>query len=271
MSTASESADHDWHGPSAFMAGGVLPRPRAWLRARPRLQGYVLAPLGLTRRLPHAVGGVYFLLYHGVPDNHANGLRKQLTAMQARGDFLTWEQGLSALASDVPLSGPRFCLSFDDGHKEWTSTVLPLLAELKVPATFFITTNKVVTGESQEQITWRDCTCLLEAGMHIGSHTITHARLALLSAGAARREVLDSKDELEGRLGVPVLDFSAPFGLPDVDYTDRDLQVVMEAGYRSCASALPGRMSPGDSPFAVRRNGLSPAWPLMAVRKRVHE
>lgn len=264
-------AGSDSPQPSPFVAGGRLPYARAWLRARPLLQGAVMAATTAPHRLPHAAAGTYFLLYHGVATDEVDGLRMQLQALLDRGPFLSWDEGLAAL-TQPPAAGPSFCLSFDDGHKEWLDRVLPLLHELNLTATFFITTDKVVEGTSGAQLTWDDCRELATAeGMTIGSHSVTHSRLRLLDEASARREVTLSKDQLEQHLGIPVLDFSAPYGLPDVDYTDRDLDLVAEAGYRSCASALPGRMSAGDSPFAVRRCGLSPAWPLMAVRRRVHE
>jgi peptidoglycan/xylan/chitin deacetylase (PgdA/CDA1 family) len=255
----------------AYLAGGALPRTRAWLRARPRLQGLVLSPFGLRYRLPHTAGGIYVLLYHGVGAGETAGLRHHLQALLDRGRFLSWDESLAALSAPAPLPGPQFCLTFDDGHKEWVERVLPLLTELNVPASFFVTTNKVSAGRSSDQLTWNDCTRLLEAGMHIGSHSTTHARLAALDLPAARREVQDSKAELEDRLGVEVPDFSVPFGLPDIDYTGRDVELVIEAGYRSCASSLPGRMTAGDSPYDLRRCGLSPAWALPAVAMRVHE
>ncbi|MGB8650863.1 MAG: polysaccharide deacetylase family protein [Mycobacteriales bacterium] len=257
--------------PRTFVAGGSMPGLRSWLRARPRLQGFALAPAGARYRLPHTLGALYFPFYHGATEDQVQGLRHHLQAMQQRGRFVTWDEALAALEQTDPLPGPLFCLSFDDGHKEWPDRVVPLLQELNIPATFFLTTNKVVTGESHDELTWSDCKRLLDAGMQIGSHSVTHARLALLDDAAARREVWESKQEIESRLGIPVPDFAVPYGLPEIDYTQRDLAMIAEAGYRSCTSALPGRMSPGDSPFAVLRSGLSPSWPLIAVRKRLHE
>jgi hypothetical protein len=254
-----------------FLAGGRLPHARAWLRNRPRLQGVALAPSGLGKRLPHHADGTYVLLYHEVGPHQEGGLRHHLNAFRRQGRFVTWEDSLRLLTQPEPPRGPRFCVTFDDGHKEWAGPLLEVLHDLDLKATFFITTNKVTSGTSATRLTWSDCSRLVEAGHHIGSHSVTHARLALLDDQAARREVLDSKSELEQRLGLAVDDFSLPYGLPDVDYTERDLELVRAAGYRSSATALPGRLMTGGSAFAVPRCGLSPSWPLLAVRKRVHE
>lgn len=249
----------------------ALPGPRAWLRAHPRLQGMVVAPSGLRLELPHTTGGVYVLLYHGVTPDQERGLRHHLATLLDRGRFVSWDAGLAALAVGSPLTGPHFCLTFDDGHKEWVDRVLPLLAEQNLNATFFITTDNVAAGGSRSQLTWQDCKQLVDAGMRIGSHTVTHRRLSQLDYATARREIADSKDKLEQRLGIPVHDFSAPYGLPQLDFTDRDVNLARESGYRTFASALPGRMEPGHPLFDLRRCGLSPSWPIMAVRKRVHE
>jgi peptidoglycan/xylan/chitin deacetylase (PgdA/CDA1 family) len=214
---------------------------------------------------------MWFPFYHGVPPQHAAGLRRHLETLLARGRFLSWTEALDRLASPDALAGPHFCLSFDDGHKDWLSNVVPLLLSLNIPATFFVTMDKVVDGFSESRLTWADCNRLLSDGMALGSHSLTHPRLALLSDAAARREVEQSRQELEQRTGAAVLDFSAPFGLPGVDFGEREVEMVQAAGYRSFASAKPEVMQPGESPYRIPRAGLSPAWPLPAVRVRVHE
>nr|BFE74896.1 hypothetical protein GCM10020092_081970 [Actinoplanes digitatis] len=69
---------------------------------------------------------------------------------------------------------------------------------------------------------------------------------------------------------MPVLDFAAPYG-SGVDFGDRELRAVQEAGYRSFATTLRSPMRPGDSPMYIQRQGLHPAWPIWAVRTRVHD
>jgi peptidoglycan/xylan/chitin deacetylase (PgdA/CDA1 family) len=146
--------------------------------------------------------------------------------------------------------------------------VAPILAELDVPATFYLTSGLVGTPGN---LTWQDCRDLAAAGHHFGSHTVTHPRLADAGDDAARREIAGSKWEIEDQLGVEVRDFAAPYGNPAVDFGRRDLRIVREAGYRSFATTLRDAMHPGDSPMWIQRQGLHPAWPSWAVRTRVHD
>jgi peptidoglycan/xylan/chitin deacetylase (PgdA/CDA1 family) len=240
---------------------------RGRLRARPRAQGRVLAPAGAFRRLP-AAPGLFFPFYHDVPPEFAGDLRRHLAAFRRIGPLLSWDEALAVLTGRRALTGPMFCLSFDDGHLSWRDVVAPILRELGVPATFFLTTGLV--GQPGN-LGWRDCRELLAAGCHFGSHTITHPRLADCDDDTARREILDSKKEIEDELGVEIRDFAAPYGNPAVDISDRDVRAVREAGYRSFATTLRPAMRTGDSPMWIHRQGLHPAWPLWAVRTRVHD
>lgn len=250
----------------------LLPGPRSWLRARPGLQGAVVAPAGLVHRLPHGVSGIWVALYHGVRASDLAGLERHLGVLVDRGRFVSWGDVLTEVsAPSGPSSGPLFCLSFDDGHKEWVSRVLPLLEELNLPATFFLATDQVLSGRSRESLTWQDCARLVGAGMHVGSHSISHRRLTSLSDDEAVHELAGSKDRIEQRLGLSVQDFSYPYGLPGLDYAERHRRMAVEAGYRSAASALPGKVRRGDGLLDLHRCGLSPAWPVLAIRKRLHE
>ena len=146
--------------------------------------------------------------------------------------------------------------------------VVPILGELGVPATFFVTSGLI--GQPGN-LTWDDCRAIRDAGHHFGSHTVTHPRLADTDDDAAVREILDSKKVLEDELGVPISDFAAPYGNPAVDFLDRDVRTVRAAGYRSFATTSRAPMHPGDSPMDIQRQGLHPAWPIWAVRTRVHD
>jgi peptidoglycan/xylan/chitin deacetylase (PgdA/CDA1 family) len=239
---------------------------RSQLRARPRIQGRVLAPAGMFRRLPTSTG-LYFPFYHDVLPEYAGDLRRHLQSFKRLGPMVTWDEALEVLAGRRDLSGPMFCLSFDDAHLSWRDVVAPMLRELRVPATFFVTTGLV--GQTGN-LTWPDLRDLLAQGFQFGSHTVTHQRLADQDDAASLHEIRVSKDRLEQELGVEVRDFAAPYGSL-VDYGDREVSAAREAGYRSFASTLRAPMLPGDSPMFIQRQGLHPAWPLWAVRTRVHD
>ncbi len=240
---------------------------RSELRARPRIQGRVLAPAGAFRRLP-TTAGLYFPFYHDVLPEYGPDLRRHLTAFRRRGPLLTWDEALEVLAGRRPLTGPAFCLNFDDGHISWRDVVVPILQEMRVPATFFITSGLIGRPGN---LTWRDCRDLAAAGYGIGSHTVSHRRLADTDDAGARRELRDSKHRIEDGVGVEVRDFAAPYGQPAVDYLDRDVRIAQESGYRCFAGTARPAMHAGDSPMAIHRQGLHPAWPLGAVRTRVHD
>ncbi len=239
---------------------------RRRLRARPRMQGRVLAPAGAFRRLP-TTAGLFFPFYHDVLPEYAAGLRRHLRAFRAAGPLVGWDEALAILDGRRELTGPVFCLSFDDGHPSWLDVVVPVLRDLGAPATFFLTTGLV--GPSG--LTWSHCREIAAAGFPFGSHTVTHRRLADLADAEARHELTAAKHEIEDELGAEVRDFAAPYGHPAVDFGARDVRAATEAGYRSFASTLRPAMHPGDSPLHINRQGLHPAWPIWAVRTRVHD
>jgi peptidoglycan/xylan/chitin deacetylase (PgdA/CDA1 family) len=210
--------------------------------------------------------------YHAVPHEHARGFKRHALKLLRRGSFISWDEAQAILSGTASLDHPHFCLSFDDGDKSWVKVLLPILTELSIPATFFPIASSVDSHAGSSRLTWQDCRELAAHGMSFGSHSLTHRPLASLSDSEAQSELYDSKAEIEDQLGQPIVDFSAPYGRPGKDFlVDRDVALAREAGYRSFATTARGPMGPGDSPMAILRLGLSPAWPVWAVRTRLHE
>jgi peptidoglycan/xylan/chitin deacetylase (PgdA/CDA1 family) len=74
---------------------------------------------------------------------------------------------------------------------------------------------------------------LSDAGMSIGAHTSSHPILSLCSDEEARREIQESKIELERALGRTVWAFAYPFGNPST-MGEREIRLAREARY-ACA------------------------------------
>ena len=93
---------------------------------------------------------------------------------------------------------------------------------------------------------------LADAGMSIGAHTRSHTVLSVCSDEESRREIQDSKNDIERVLGQSIWAFAYPFGGP-ATVGERELRLAQEAGF-SCAFVNVEHWDTACSnPFAVER------------------
>jgi peptidoglycan/xylan/chitin deacetylase (PgdA/CDA1 family) len=81
------------------------------------------------------------------------------------------------------------------------------------------------------------------------SHTISHPILPRCSEEKARREIVESKADLEREMGLDIYAFAYPNG----DYSARDVQMVAEAGYDCGVTLDPGFNSLSTDPMRLKR------------------
>lgn len=126
------------------------------------------------------------------------------------------------------------CITFDDGTEDNFKQAFPILKKLNLPATIFMITGNIGKPGwlSEKQLKILD-----ESGVSIGSHTVTHAYLPKLSEEAIKRELTDSKVELERILGHPVTLFSYPAG----GTTPEVRAMVQSAGYEGAVTTNYGK------------------------------
>jgi peptidoglycan/xylan/chitin deacetylase (PgdA/CDA1 family) len=74
-----------------------------------------------------------------------------------------------------------------------------------------------------------------------------------LAPAEMERELRESKQILEARLGRPVLDFAFPFGQFSDCALETSSAMVVRSGYRSAMTTVPGVNARGASPFGLRR------------------
>jgi peptidoglycan/xylan/chitin deacetylase (PgdA/CDA1 family) len=82
-------------------------------------------------------------------------------------------------------------------------------------------------------------------GVVVGSHGVTHAHLPRLSDEELRRELVESKQEIEDELRRPCPDFAYPYG----EHDERVRAAVRAAGYERAY----GLVDDGREPYALRR------------------
>ncbi|NQT51559.1 polysaccharide deacetylase family protein [bacterium] len=104
-------------------------------------------------------------------------------------------------------------------------------------------------SQGHRPMTWEQVEQLRRAGMEIGSHLVSHVRLATAPPERARDELVQSKQTLEERLGESV-DLVA---YPEGSHSREVQALAAEAGYRAAFTTDVGSAAPGDPLLALRR------------------
>ena len=213
----------------------------------------------------------HILAYHGfreglTPELNAGSVRidrfrHQCRVLSAHG----WQaQPLHDVAPDVK-SGrkSRLVLTVDDGYESVLTLMVPVCERFGWKGTLFI--PSAFAGRngawdrgslaSYRHLSWSQLRELLHLGWEIGSHGVSHRALTDMPGAEAFRELRDSRQEIEQRLGVAVTSISYPFGA--VNSCVRSL--AHRAGYRRGVTMAPRGAEPDDDRFML------PRWPVYRV------
>lgn len=206
------------------------------------------------------------LCYHAVSEGWNDDLA---TPSRTLGRQVRWllRRGYRAVSADRILSGATrtFHVTFDDAFRN-ISSALFTLTSLGVPVTVFACTSYAQDGrpldipELRERgaparhelatMDWNTLRELADRGIEIGSHTVSHAHLPLLSDQELRRELSESKERLEDELGQRCRFLAYPFGQDDAR-----VRAAAAAAQYEAAFTLRVPRGPVDR-FAIARVGV---------------
>jgi peptidoglycan/xylan/chitin deacetylase (PgdA/CDA1 family) len=116
-----------------------------------------------------------------------------------------------------------------------------------------------------------DLRALAEAGMGIGSHTITHAVLTGLPEDEALHELAASRAMLEAALGQPVQHLAYPNGPGDTNFDAITMRLAAQAGYRSAVTSVRGAATLDAELRALPRQGINYKLDFAAFAFKVEE
>ena len=319
----------------------------------------MLGSLSYIRSLAHITGKrllnlidppVIVLIYHRVttlasdpqllavsPDN----FRAQMKFLKSNFSVLRFE------ASWRKVQTPAVVVTFDDGYADNVREALPILEEVELPATFFVSSGAIGTQrefwwDDLERIilgdrnfensfsledsrfgrTWPTTTAAdrqtlyfeihplmkkLEPGIReewlmqlrrwarvgdegreaylamtpkelrrlaqsswvtIGAHTVTHTPLSSLPVEAQRKEIMESKRQLENLTGQRIAVFSYPFGCTE-DYNQSSITLCRDAGFVKVAANFPGQAHRITDPFQIPRQ-LVRNWPIQIFTDKIN-
>lgn len=115
-------------------------------------------------------------------------------------------------------SGKYISLIFDDGFENFYTNAFPLLEQFDIKVSIFIVTSSTDSYSTwdiykpQKQLSKKQICTISKTGHEIGSHTLSHPDLVLLSDKEINHELSESKKIIEDITGTPVKSLSFPFG-----------------------------------------------------------
>lgn len=181
----------------------------------------------MYHRVTHLVPGVAEPTFNVTPER----FREQLTGLLARG-FIAWPLRLVLESSQRGRQIPRevFVVTFDDGYENVYQHAWPVLRDLGIPATIFVSTSYLdsqqpfpfdnwsakgspaVSAESWRPLTTAQCRQMHASGLiELATHTHTHADFRNRPDELAI-DLETSLEVLRERFGISNSTFAFPYG-----------------------------------------------------------
>ena len=197
------------------------------------------------------------LYYHSVPDVYRAQFEEQMRIVASD----TRPVAVSGL-NHLPAGSHSVAITFDDALESFVENAVPVLQRLGIPATVFAVTDVLGTtpewGKSyyspDERVMSAEQLRALPELIDVGSHTLTHSDLTLVSTEALSKEITHSREKLEALLQRPVTMFAFPYG----SFNSTAVCACREAGYVRVFTTEPSLVPKDATEFVVGRVGVDP-------------
>ena len=204
------------------------------------------------------------LYYHTVYPEEIESFAEQMD------NLLRWTKPIPINEIGTLKSGGRYCsVTFDDGFTSVLENALPAMAKRNIPATLFVPSACLGQqppwlddGHSDRKnvvLTEAQLNSLDKKLVSIGSHGRTHHNLLQSNTDEAKKEIIQSKKELEEIMNTPIEAISFPHG----DFNQTHIDMAIRAGYKHSYSILPELIHADVNNFIRGRVKVDPSdWPV---------
>jgi len=226
---------------------------------------------------------VQFLYIHHVFNDEIHNLALTLKWLKDTGHtFITYSEGVEKIINGN-IDKPYIVLSSDDGFKN-NLNAIKILKEFDTSCCFFVNPLSIGMDTYDEKkmfcstrlnfppidfLNWHDVLELIKQGFEIGSHTMSHKDMAMMTDAELEYELTQSKNVLEEKTGKWVTHFAFPYGR-DVNFSEKAMELVYKTGYKSCATAKRGihnnKMSISRKQLLLKRDHIIFAWKLSHIK-----
>ena len=242
-------------------------------------------------------GGLRILTYHRVNDISGDRLSVRPEEFEKQMEWLTAheytgvniKEGLEILRA-LPAGRQEaknlrhVAITFDDGYLDNYTNAFPILRKYGYSATVYVITERVESNDvipakagiqfeigpppsrGRQFLSWDEIKEMNQAGIEIGSHTVSHPRLVSVDLEKARQEILNSKREIEDKLKSRCESFCYPGGMWNPELA----RSVRECGYSNATTVMPGINTPEADPFLLKRTEISGEDSLFEFEKKIN-
>lgn len=157
------------------------------------------------------------------------------TLIAAHYTFITAKDLGDILDGKMSVPQKPIILTFDDGHWDLDTSVLPILKKYNIHATAYIVPGFI--GTNTDSLTPAEMQDVVNSKLiDIGAHTMHHISLKGKPLTTVTYEVNQSKILLESTYHIHVYSFAYPYGTFD----QQTISVIKQAGFTTAASTIAG-------------------------------
>ena len=225
---------------------------------------------------------VRILAFHDVPNSQVQYFREKLEVVRKVANVVNLDD---VLAGRMSLDKINVVITFDDGYRGWLDNVCPVLKDLGMSATFFVSSGMIGLREDEERdffhnnlmsneqttgsLTVEELKILAREGFAIGGHTRNHINLTEISnISTLRSEIQKDKNELERITGTKVKYFAYPFGFYRNASIDL-VEVLQNSGYQGAVTLVPGFITPDTNSYFLHRDLARASMPPSVFKARL--